>query len=176
MTRGRFVAAATGIVTALLLQASVIGPALAPLTVSLPALLVAAVALVDGPATGMSFGFTAGLAADLGSRHPAGILALCWLAAGLLCGTVADHNGRRRDALTAGFVTGLASVVAGLLVVVVHQGGTLHEVGMHAMPSLAVDLVLAVPVVALVRRMLRTDALRAPHPVVTEFAVGPPRG
>lgn len=176
MTRGRLAAAAAGIVTALLLQASLVGPALAPLTVSLPALVVAAVALVDGPATGMSLGFTAGLAADLGSRHPAGVLALCWLAVGLLCGTAADRSALRRDALVAGVVTGLASAAAGLLLVVVHQGGTLAEVAGRALPSLGVDVLLALPVVALVRRMLRTDALRAPRPVVTEFAVGPHRG
>jgi len=176
MSPGRFAAATAGIVTALLLQASVVGPACTPLAVSLPAVLVAAVALVDGPAIGMSFGFTAGLAADLGSRHPAGILALCWLGLGLLGGVLADGGSLRRDAVVAGVVTGVGSAAAGVLLVVVHKGGTLHEVAVHALPSLALDVALAVPIVALVRRMLRTDALRAPRPVVTEFAVGPQRG
>ena len=57
-----------------------VGPLTVPVPVSLPALLVAAVALVDGPGVGMAFGFAAGLLADLGSEHPAGVLALCWMA------------------------------------------------------------------------------------------------
>jgi hypothetical protein len=64
------------LLTALLLQATLVGPLAMSVPVSLPAVLVAAVALVDGPATGMSFGFTVGLFADLGSSHPAGVLAL----------------------------------------------------------------------------------------------------
>ena len=103
MTRARVAAALAAILTALLLQATVIAPATVPWPVSLPAVLVAAVALVDGPATGMSFGFAAGLIADLGSHHPAGVLALCWLGVG----PAVRDAGRpaaalRRDALIAG--------------------------------------------------------------------------
>jgi cell shape-determining protein MreD len=176
VTRARIVAAIAGIVTALLLQATVLGPALAPAMVSLPAVLVAAVALADGPATGMSFGFSAGLVADLGSRHPAGVLALCWLGVGLLCGTLATRPGLGRDALVAGIVTAVAAVVAGALLVVVHEGGTLRSVLAAALPTLIGDVVLALPAVALVRRMLRTESLRAPRPVLTELAVGGRRG
>jgi hypothetical protein len=176
MTPPRIAAAAAGIVTALLLQATLVGPVCAPLSVSLPAVLVAAVALTDGPATGMSFGFVAGLAADLGSRHPAGILALCWLGVGVACGTVADRHTLRHDAVTAGVVSGVAGVVAGFALVVVGEGGTLREVMVHAAPSVAVDVVLAVVVVALVRRMLRTDALRAPQPVFTDLRASVRRG
>lgn len=176
MTRGRIAAAAASILTVLLLQATVIGPSVAPLAVSLPAVLVAAVALVDGPSTGLSFGFVAGLVADLGSRHPAGVLALCWLAVGLVCGAAADRNGVLRDALTAGIVVGLAGVVAGGLLVVVHEGGTLRQVASGALPTLGLDVLLAVPVVALVRRALRTDTLRAPHPVLTQIPLGTRRG
>ena len=176
MTPARTVAAAAGIVTALLLQGTVLGPALAPFAVSLPAVLVAAVALVDGPATGLAFGFAAGLVADLGSRHPAGILALCWLGVGLVCGTLADRNGLLRDSVTAGVVAGLAGTVAGLLLVLVHDGGTLGQVVHGFLPSLAGDVVLACPVVLLARRMLRTESLRAPQPVLTRIPVGPNRG
>jgi cell shape-determining protein MreD len=175
MRRARVAAGAAGVVTALLLQATVVGPVCAPLAVSLPALLVAAVALEDGPATGMSFGFITGLVADLGSRHPAGVLALCWLAVGLLCGTVADRHSLRHDAVTAGVVTAVAGGVAGLLLVVVHRGGTAREVAAHLLPALAVDVLLAFVVVALVRRMLSTDTLRAPSPVFTDLA-GSSRG
>jgi cell shape-determining protein MreD len=176
MTRARIAAAAAGIVTALLLQATVVGPGCAPLAVSLPALLVAAVGLVDGPAPGMSVGFSAGLLADLGSRHPAGILALCWLGVGLVSGTLAERRRLRRDAVVAGVLAGLAGSVAGGLLVVVHDGGTLREIALHAGPTIAVDILLAVPVVALVRRMLSSHTLRAPQPLGPELVLGPHRG
>jgi hypothetical protein len=176
VTRARLAAAAAGILTAVLLQATLIAPLCAPLPVSLPAVVVAAVAFMDGPATGMSFGFIAGLVADLGSRHPAGVLALCWLAVGLLCGTVADRHSLRHDALTAGVVAGLAGGFAGVLLVIVRSGGTLRDVVVYTAPAIGVDVVIAIAVVAIVRRMLGSDALRAPHPVFTDLAIGSRRG
>jgi cell shape-determining protein MreD len=165
-----------GIITALLLQATLIGPVTAPVPVCLPAVVVAAVALVDGPATGMSFGFAAGLVADLGSPHAAGILALCWLGVGLVCGKFAQRRTVRRDALWAGIVSGLASSVAALLLVLVHRGGTAADAIVYLVPAIGADVVLALGAVALLRRMLHSEPLRAPHPVFTELAVGPHRG
>lgn len=176
MTRARVAAAMAGIITALLLQATLIGPVTAPVPVCLPAVVVAAVALVDGPATGMSFGFAAGLVADLGSAHAAGILALCWLGVGLVCGMFAQRRTVRRDALWAGIVSGLASSVAALLLVLVHRGGTAADAIVYLLPAIGADVVLALGAVALLRRMLRSERLRAPHPVFTELAVGPHRG
>ena len=60
MKRSRLFAALAGILTVLVLQATVIGPALAPYPIALPAVLVASVAFVDGAATGMSLGFATG--------------------------------------------------------------------------------------------------------------------
>jgi rod shape-determining protein MreD len=176
MTRTRVVAALAGMLTALLLQATVVAPVSAPLPVSLPAVLVAAIALADGPATGMSFGFAAGLLADLGSQHPAGVLALCWLGVGLVCGTVADRHTVRRDAIVAGAVCGAASALATVLLVVVRSAGSVPEAIVYLVPATAGDALLAVAVVALVRRMLRTDALRAAHPAYTELLVASRRG
>ena len=176
MTRARLVAAITAIITALLVQATLVAPVFAPFPVSLPAVLVAAVALVDGPATGMSFGFAAGLVADLGSRHPAGVLALCWLGVGLVCGAVADRRSVGRDAVTAGTVCGLATIAATLLLALVHSSATVWDAVRYALPAGLGDIVLALGLVALVRRMLRNDSLRAPHPVYTELAMGPRRG
>lgn len=175
MTRARIAVAVAGTVTALLLQATLIGPAFSPWAVSLPAVLVAAVALVDGPATGMSFGFAAGLAADLGSRHPAGVLALCWLGVGLACGAVADRRSLRRDALTVGVVCAVASSAATLLLALVHRGGTAPDAVTEFIPVVVVSAVLAFGVVPLVRAMLHSDHLRAPHPVYTELLIGPSR-
>lgn len=168
-------AAAAGILTALLLQATLVAPVCAPVPVSLPAVLVAAVALVEGPAAGMSFGFAAGLTADLGSPHPAGVLALCWLGVGLLCGGISTRRTLRRDAMTVGIICGLASSVATALLAFVHRGGTLGAAVRDLVPTAMISTVLALAVVALVRRMLHSDSLRAPHPVYTELALGPAR-
>ena len=176
MRRARLAAALAGVLTALLLQATLIAPVAGAIPVSLPAVLVAAVALVDGPATGMSFGFAAGLTADLGSQHPAGVLALCWLGVGLVCGTVAERRRLRRDAVTAGLAAGFAGAAALLLLALVHRAGSVHDAAVYTAPAIAGDIVLALVVVAIVRRMLATDGLRAPHQVYTELAVGARRG
>jgi rod shape-determining protein MreD len=171
LTRARVAAAAAGTLTALLLQATLVAPVTMPVPVSLPAVLVAAVALVDGPAAGMSFGFAVGLMADLGSQHPAGVLALCWMVVGLLCGTVADRRSLRRDAVTAGVVCGLASGAATLLLALVRSRASAADAITYTVPAMIMDALLALAVVAVVRRMLRADSLRAPHPVYTDLVV-----
>lgn len=166
MTPVRAAAAAAAILTALLLQATLVGPLTVPVAVSLPAVLVAAVALVDGPATGMSFGFAAGLIADLASSHPAGVLALWWLGVGVVCGLAADGRSIRDDAATAAVVCALASVGGTLLLTAVHApGATAWAAVRDVIPVGLGDALLALPVVPLVRAFLRTNALRAPHPV-----------
>jgi hypothetical protein len=169
MTPVRVAAAAAAILTALLFQATLIGPLTVPVAVSLPAVLVAAVALVDGPATGMSFGFAAGLIADLASSHPAGVLALWWLGVGVVCGsgaTAADGRSIRDDAATAAVVCALAGLGSALLLTAVHApGATAWAAVRDVIPVGLGDALLALPVVPLVRAFLRTNALRAPHPV-----------
>lgn len=176
MRPARIAAAIASILTVLLLQGTLVGPVTSPFPISLPAVLVAAVALVDGPAAGMSFGFATGLLADLGSHHPAGVLALCWLGVGLACGAISDRRSLPRDALCAGIVCGLASTVATLLLALLSSGGSVTDAFAHLLPAAFGDAVLAFAVVALVRRMLHADPLRAPHPVYSELAVGRDRG
>ncbi len=105
MTPRRVIAAAAAVITVLVLQAVVVSPVAGMVMVSLPAVLVAALAVEAGPSAGMSVGFAAGLLADLSSRHPAGVLALAWLLLGAGCGMFAapapparpiavDHHGR----------------------------------------------------------------------------------
>lgn len=176
MKRSRLLAALAGILTVLVLQATLIGPVFAPYPVALPAVLVAAVAFVDGPATGMSLGFAAGLVADLGSAHPAGVLALCWLGVGLACGTVADRRSVVRDALSAGIVCAAAAVAATLLLALVHNGPSVTDAVRYALPAGLGDVLLAFALVPLTRAMLRTPSLRAPQPVYTQLVVGAGRG
>jgi rod shape-determining protein MreD len=172
VTRARVAAALAAVLTLLLLQAALVGPVSGRWAVSLPAVAVAAVAFVDGPATGMSFGFALGLVADLGSGHPAGVLALTWLAVGLVCGRVADRHTIRHDALATGVVCGLAGTIAALVLVLLNSGGTATDALIGFVPAVVGDLVLAFPVIALVRRMLDSDRLRRPAPVYTELLVG----
>lgn len=165
MRRLRVVAALAAILTALLLQATLVGPLTLPVQVSLPAVLVAAVALTEGPAAGMSFGFAAGLIADLGSTHPAGVLALTWLAVGVGCGVAAEHRSVRADAALAAVACALAGVGSTLLLTAVHAtGATAWPAVRDAIPAGLGAALLALGVVPLVRAFLRSAALRPPSP------------
>lgn len=168
MTRARVAAAVAGLLTALLLQATLVGPLVLPAPASVPALLVAAVALVDGPGAGLAFGFAAGLVADLGSEHPAGVLALCWMGIGIACGLCRSPGASvRRDAATAALACGLAAILATLVLTLVGADGATAEQAMrYAVPATLVDAVLALVIVPLVRLFLRSDSLRAPRPVL----------
>ncbi len=177
MTRARVAAALAAIVTALLLQATLIAPLAVTVPVSLAAVLVAAVGLTEGPATGISFGFTAGLLADLGSHHPAGVFALTWMGIGLLCGQLAERRSVRRDAATAAGVCTAGAAAAMLLLTVVHaDGASVALAARTAIPTALGDALLALAVLPATRAFLRNDALRAPHPVVTELHLGDRRG
>jgi hypothetical protein len=88
----------------------------------------------------------------------------------------ADRRSLRRDAVSAGVVCGLASAVAALLLVLVRSGGSAVDAGLDLLPTIAGDTLLALGVIALVRRMLRAETLRAPRPVLTDLALGPRRG
>ncbi|MCU1658063.1 MAG: hypothetical protein JWO57_2719 [Pseudonocardiales bacterium] len=166
MRRLRIAAALAAVPTALLLQATLVAPLTLPVPVSLPAVLVAAVALVDGPGVGMSFGFTLGLVADLGSNHPAGVLALSWLGLGIVAGSAAGRRSVRGDAATAAVLCTAASVVAALLLALVHAGGVSAWLAVRdSIPAGLGDALLALAIVPLVRAFLHGDALRAPQAV-----------
>jgi rod shape-determining protein MreD len=175
MTRSRVLAALAAIITALLLQATLIGPLTMPFAASLPAVLVAAVAQVDGPAAGMSFGFSAGLLADLGSSHPAGVLALTWLGLGLICGKSVDRRSVWGDALHAAVLCALAGIVSQVILAIAHvRGADVGHAVLYAPVVALIDLGLALLVIPLVRRAVSTERLRAPHPVLTQLQFRPP--
>lgn len=168
MTRARVAAAIAALLTALVLQATLVGPLADAVPASLPALLVAAVGLVDGPGSGLAYGFAAGLVADLGSEHPAGVLALTWLGVGLLCGLLQAPNARlRHDVLLASVCCALAAAVSTtLLAVLGYDGASLTDAVRYVVPAALIDLLLALAVVPLVRLFLNTDRLRLPRPVL----------
>lgn len=164
MTRVRIVAGIAAVLSALALQAGVVAPLVLPVPISLPALLVAAVALSDGPGAGIAFGFCAGLIADLGSTHPAGVYALTWMAIGIVCGLAADKASVRADALIAAGVCAVgAAASTGLLAVLSADGASFGSAAREFVPSAIGDLLLALVLIPLVRRFLRADALRAPR-------------
>ncbi len=168
MTRARVAAAIAALLTALVLQATLVGPLADTIPASLPALLVAAIAVVDGPGAGIAFGFAAGLITDLGSEHPAGVLALCWLAVGLVCGRLNAPNARiRHDVLIVTIACGAASVVSTIALAALGADGAVATDALrYAIPATLLDGMLALAVVPLVRLFLRTDRLRAPRPVL----------
>lgn len=93
----RFLLGATTVVTALLLQSTVL--ARLPLPGGVPDLLlvlVVAFALVEGPLSGAVTGFVAGLLADLGADHELGRSALVYALAGYLAGLLQDERPRSR--------------------------------------------------------------------------------
>lgn len=95
MTPARFLLGAASVLTALLLQTTVLArlplPGAAP---DLLLVLVVAFALVEGPGSGMATGFVTGLLADLGSDHELGRLALAYVVVGYLAGTATGEPDR----------------------------------------------------------------------------------
>jgi rod shape-determining protein MreD len=173
MTVSRIAAALAGVLTVLLVQASLIGPLTFPVPVSLPALLVIVVALYAGPGVGMGLGFGTGLLADLGSDHPAGVQALVWMAAGVLAGKLGGIATQRRFGLRG--MAGLAAVLAALtsawlsllLAILGSHGATAWLALRDALPIGLVDALLGLLVVPAVRTVLRAQGIRSPRPDVT---------
>jgi hypothetical protein len=164
VTASRLGAAAAAAITAMLLQAALIGPLTAPWPVSLPAVIVASTALRAGPATGMVFGFGLGLVADLAGEHRVGALALAWLLLGVAAGSLGElvcavgptHRLRwLKRAAAVGGLCGAATLLAQAL------GSTLDaRAALAVLPAAAIDAGLAVLILPLVSRVLRSPALR----------------
>jgi hypothetical protein len=203
MTIVRCVAGLAAVVSAMLVQATLVGPLTYPVPVSLPLLVVVGVAVLSGPSTGIALGFGAGLLADLTSHHPIGLLAVTWLGAGIVAGIVgglvidpgqANHpvarstrtaRARSRKRSDTGFgsapegmsrwraqglLTGLVGVAAtGFAMLALDVIGALNissadQSGPGALllliPAGLIDAMLAVPLLALIRFMLASPALR----------------
>jgi len=176
MAVSRLAAAAAGLITALLLQASLIGPLAFPVPVSLPALLVIVVACYAGPGVGIGLGFCTGLLADLGSDHPAGVQALCLLGAGLLAGKLGGlavqrgYRTRGVAALAAAVATGNCAASGLLLSVLGSHAASLRATVLSLPPVGLTDALLGLLLVPVVRRLLRAQGIRAPRPAATVLA------
>ena len=209
MTIVRCAAGLAAVVSAMLVQATVIGPLVYPVPVSVPLLVVVGVAVLSGPGTGIALGFGAGLLADLTSHHPVGLLALTWMGAGIVAGVIgglvldpgevnrSSHRPRRRrpdktfSAETGGMSRWRAQgLLAGLVAVAATGFATVVQAVIGALnvsapdqawpgafllliPAGLIDAMLAVPLLALVRLMLASPALRPAVPVRLNADVTP---
>lgn len=167
MTFQRFLLGAVTIVTALLLQTTVLGrlplPGAAP---DLVLVLVIAFALAEGPMSGMVTGFAAGLLADGLSDHELGRLALAYAVAGFVTGNLQDHTERSTlqpfGAVLLGALTWLG-VYALEGILLGDPRVTLEPLLRAAFSTVPYDVVLTpfvVPLVAGLVRRLDLDPLR----------------
>jgi rod shape-determining protein MreD len=174
----RIASAVAGVLTVLLLQASLIGPLTFPVPVSLPALLVIVVAIYAGPGIGIGLGFSTGLLADLGSDQPAGVQALCWMAAGLVGGmlgglaTERGYGTRGVAAMAAvlGAATGLG--VALMLAVLGSHAASAGAAVRLVVPVGLTDALLGLLLVPAVRAMLHAQGIRAARPTADVLGRG----
>lgn len=126
----RRVAAAVFVITALLLQVSVLNrlglPGAQP---NLAIVVVLALVLVEGPGPGMVYAFLAGLLADLLSTHTVGRLALVWTVVAFVAGfaPLSDRDGERPvvvPTMVIAVLSGVATLAYAVLDVV---SGSPHE-------------------------------------------------
>jgi len=161
--------AAAAVLTVLLLQATLIGPLTFPVAVSLPVLTVVVVGIFTGPGVGIALGFATGLLADLGSDHPAGVLALCWLGAGLCAGVVGGlatqrgYRTREIALMSAGIATVTSFASTTLLAVLGSHAASLWLAVRDLTPIALTDALLGLFVVPAVRAMLRWQGVRSPR-------------
>jgi rod shape-determining protein MreD len=167
VTTQRFLLGAASVVTALLLQLTVIGRL--PLPGAPPDLLlvlVIAFAFAEGPMSGMVTGFVAGLLADGLSTHEIGRLALAYAVAGYVTGMLRDDTERSTLqpfwAVALGALTALgAYTLEGILLG--DPRITVQPVLRAVVSSVPYDVVLTpfvVPLVAGLVRRLDVDPLR----------------
>ena len=167
MTASRLLLGAVTVLTALLLQTTVI--ARLPLPGSVPDLLlvlVLAYALVEGPLSGLVTGFLAGLCADLVADHQLGRLALAYAVVGYAVGLLEEDN--ERSVLVPFLAVGAGA--AGALLVFAGEGVLLGDARVTfsavlrgLLSSVPYDVVLTpfvVPLIGALVRRVDLDPLR----------------
>jgi rod shape-determining protein MreD len=146
MTASRSAAISLAVATATVLQPTIFARMPLPLGVpQLVVLLVATVALLEGPMRGCVTGFAAGLLSDLLSLHHVGEQALVLTAMGYLVGLVADEV--ERSVLVPLVAVGVASagalvVFAGVSQIVGDGSATASSLGREALAAAVYDVLL----------------------------------
>ncbi|MCU1590983.1 MAG: rod shape-determining protein MreD [Frankiales bacterium] len=167
MTPRRFLLGAATVLTGLLLQDTVISKL--PLPGAAPDLLlvvVIAYSLVEGPLSGMTTGFVAGLLADSLSDHPLGRLALVYAVVGYATGFIEDDTERSTllpfAAVGAGAL-GAVLVFAAEGMLLGDPRVTVHAVGRSLVSSVPYAVVLTpfvVPVLSALVRRIEPEPMR----------------
>jgi rod shape-determining protein MreD len=119
---------------------------------------VVALGLGRGSVAGAVFGFTGGLVVDLVTLDTMGITSLVLTLAGFWAGRYGETTGRDRRFAPV-IAVGAITLVAGLFGFVLHYMLGEEVVARHAlvtalMPAFVLNLVLALPLYALVRRVV----------------------
>jgi cell shape-determining protein MreD len=157
----RLTSAAAAVITALWLQAALVGPLFGSLPVSIALVAVASIAISTGPTAGMCVGFATGLLADLGSEHPVGLLALVWLGLGVALGLCADARSSWRDSVVVATIGCVVASCAGAALLALATGtGGVGSASVGGALAGVVDLVLVVAVLTAVRAVLRRNGAR----------------
>ena len=167
MTGRRFLLGAVSVVTAVLLQLTVVGrlplPGAAP---DLVVVLVVGFALAEGPMSGLVTGWSAGLLSDCLSAHELGRLALAYAIAGYVTGMLKDETERSTLQPFGAVALGSMLALGAYLAVGVLLGDpriTFHATVRSMISSVPYDVVLTpfvVPLVAGLVRRLDSDPLR----------------
>jgi rod shape-determining protein MreD len=137
--------------------------------------VVVSIALLRGPELGALAGFGAGLMLDALTWQPLGLAALVYCLVAYYAGSVGERLSDHAP-LSPLIVVAVASLLArgGLALLGFLLGSELSvQVGfsLGAFPSAALDVLLAIPLYALLRRGLRTPRPPAPLP---HMSVSPP--
>lgn len=121
--------------------------------------VVVSLGLLRGSIPGAVFGFAGGLVVDLLTLETLGITSLVLTLAGFWAGRYAETSGRSRQ-LAPILVVGVITVLAASFALVLHYMLGEQIVVRHALvtalaPALVANLVLALPVYALVRELVQ---------------------
>lgn len=167
MTGRRFLLGAVSVVTAVLLQVTVVGrlplPGVAP---DLVLVLVVAYALAEGPMSGLVTGWFAGLLCDALSVHELGRMALAYAIAGYVTGMLQDETERSTlqpfGAVALGALLALGAYLS-VGILLSDPRVTMHALARSLVSTVPYDVVLTpfvVPLVAGLVRRLDPDTVR----------------
>ena len=139
-------------------------------TADLLLVVVVALGLVRGSVAGAVFGFTGGLVVDLVTLDTMGITSLVLTLAGFWAGRYGETTGRDRR-IAPVIAVGTITLLAGLFGYVLHYMLGDEVVARHAlvtalMPAFVLNLALALPLHALVRRVVGEGERDEPSPEV----------
>jgi rod shape-determining protein MreD len=171
VTAGELVRVAAVVFAAAMLQAVIVSSlALGGGTPDLLLVVVVCLGLLRGSVAGAALGFAGGLVVDLLTLDTLGITSLVLTLAGFWAGRYGETTGRDRR-VAAVVAVGVITVLAAVFALVLHymlgdEVDARHALVTALAPALLANLVLALPVHALVRRVVGETSTDARSPEV----------